>query len=347
MTQLAAVNTVQAALKRWQQSECLTRQEAHRVLLALTEPTLPAALAGAALVAQSMNGIDAAELQGMADGMRELAKRPELNNVKQCIDIVGTGGDGAHSFNISSGAALLLAATGVTVIKHGNKAVSSRSGSADVLAALSIPMPMEAATVTRCVEELGFAFLYAPHYHPAMKCVAPVRQALGVRTIFNLLGPLTNPARPTHYVLGAYSAPVAAIIAQALQGLGIQRAFVIHSHNGWDEATTASAFTVWDVTPQKVSKSERNAAYYGLPVGREADLKGGDAAANASALRAVFTGVDQGAHRDALLIGAALGLEVMGIESDPIKAVERVQRTIEDGSAERWLDRLIARSQPQ
>jgi anthranilate phosphoribosyltransferase len=345
MTQPAAINTVQVALKKWQQSESLTRAEARDVLIALTDPALPAALAGAALVANSMNGIKAPELQGMADGMRVLAKSPNLTSVEHCVDIVGTGGDGAHSFNLSTGAALLLAAAGVPVIKHGNKAVSSRSGSADVLAALSIPIPMEEPIAKRCYASAGFAFLFAPHYHPAMKSLAQVRKELGIRTIFNLLGPLTNPAQPTHYVLGAYSPAVAEIMANAIQGLGVRRAFVIHSHNGWDEPTPASRFTLWDVTQQSIVKSERDHRDFGLQACSEAALKGGDAPVNARALTEVFRGTHKDAHRDALVMGASLGLEVTGQASDPSQAAARISQVLDSGQAAHWLERLIAGSQ--
>jgi anthranilate phosphoribosyltransferase len=332
---------VRSALHTWMQGGHLSRHEAKETLRALTTPDLPEALVAGALVALAQAGIQAEEIQGMVDGMRSLAHRPELIVSRPTVDIVGTGGDHAHSFNLSTGAALLAAAAGASVIKHGNRAVSSQSGSADVLSALGLKLPMNEVAVKQCFDHCRFAFLFAPHYHPAMKVLAPIRKALGIRTVFNLLGPLTNPIAPSHYVMGAYSEDVAQLMAESLAGLGILRAFVVHSDNGWDEPTPAADFQLWDVKPGQIVRSRRSAIDFGLKKCSLDELKGGTADFNAKALRAVIDGVDRGAHRDALLMGAALALEVSGIESDSVLAVQRLSQIIDDGTASQWLSSLL------
>jgi len=335
-----SVGCIQQALADWQHGKSLSRSQAFEVLCALTASDVPAALSAGALVALNMKGVSPPELQGFADGMRHLAHKPNISTGRPIVDIVGTGGDSAHSFNLSTGAALLSAASGLPIVKHGNRAVSSRSGSADVLRELGLAMPMTEAAVSQCFESHSFAFLFAPNYHPAMKTVAPIRQALRIRTVFNLLGPLTNPASPPYMVLGAYSAEVAELMAAALMGMPITRAFVIHSHNHWDEPTPAAPFTVWDVTQHSITTQIRSSAEYGLSSCTEADLKGGDASFNANALMSVLDGFDQGAHRRAILLGAALALEVSGVEPDPIRAVSKLSEVIDHGHAGQWVRRL-------
>jgi hypothetical protein len=193
-------------LERLLQRRDLAESEAAGLLVALTDPAVAPAMSGALLAALRAKGITADEVRGFAGAMRGLARRPELPPGPPAVDVVGTGGDASGSFNLSTGAALLVAATGVRVVKHGNRSVSSRSGSADLLEALGLPLPLDERAAGECLAETGFTFLFAPHYHPAMKEVAPVRRALGVRTVFNLLGPLTNPAEPPFSLIGAYSA---------------------------------------------------------------------------------------------------------------------------------------------
>ncbi len=196
--------------------------------------------------------------------MRKLALRPHVPARLQTIDIVGTGGDGSNSLNISTGTAIVTAACGIPVVKHGNRSVSSRAGSADVLAALGLRMPLDERDAASCLEATGFTFLFAPYYHPAMKAVAPIRAALGVRTVFNILGPLSNPARPPYHLLGAFSLETAQLMAEAISGLEIERAFVVHGAAGWDEPTTVGPFTLFDVRPGSVSVETRVPEDFGL-----------------------------------------------------------------------------------
>lgn len=322
--------------------ESLAEAAAFDLLHALTDAELPPAMAGALLTALTIKGVDADELRGFARGMRALARKPLLPPTSDALDVVGTGGDASQSFNLSTGAALLSVAAGATVVKHGNRSISSRSGSADLLEQLGLPMPLDPEAAGRCLSMLGFTFLFAPYYHPAMKAIAPVRQALGIRTVFNLLGPLTNPAEPPYYLIGAFSPQTARLIADALAGLPIRRAFVVHGELGWDEPTPASPFMLFDVRDGQVFQSRRTADDYDMPPCTAEALRGGDAAENARGLRAVFAGTDRGAHRDALLMGASLALEVTGRVPDARSGVRRAAAAIDDGAARHLLDRMLA-----
>ena len=318
----------------------LSQSQAESLLAHLTDPQLPPAMAGGLLAALSAKGLAAPEVRGLAQAMRRLARRPELPANLRSIDIVGTGGDASGSFNISTGTALLTAACGLPVVKHGNRSVSSRCGSADVLEALGLGVPLDAAEAGACLAATRFTYLFAPHYHPATARVTPIRAALGVRTVFNILGPLVNPAEPPLHLVGAFSLEVSRLIAEAFQGLPIERTFVVHGAAGWDEPTPIGPFTLFDVRPGSVAVSVRSAAEYGLPPCSAADLAGGDAAHNARALTAVLRGEERGAHRDCLLLGTALALEVAGLVRDPREGVARAVAAIDGGAAGRLLESL-------
>ncbi len=241
--------------------------------------------------------------------------------------------------NLSTGAALLAAACGQPVVKHGNRSVSSRSGSADVLQHLGLRLPLDEEAAGRCLQQTGFTFLFAPYYHPAMKALAPVRRALGVRTVFNILGPLTNPAEPPYYLIGAFSVAAARLIADALSGLPVERAYVVHGTPSWDEATPIGPFTLFDVRKGSVTRREVDPQAYGLLRCRPSDLAGGDATENADKMRATFEG-EPGPHRDALALGAALALELTGLAPKPDTALETALDAIDSGAASRLLQAL-------
>jgi anthranilate phosphoribosyltransferase len=320
----------------------LSELESEDLLLQLTDPTGSQAMAGAILAALRTKGVIADEVRGFARGMRRLARRPLIPAELRGIDVVGTGGDASGSLNISTGTALLTAACGVPVLKHGNRSVSSRAGSADVLEALGLKVPLDEKEAADCLAASGFTFLFAPHFHPAMKTVAPVRSALGVRTIFNILGPLTNPATPPFHLIGAFSLEIARLIADTLAGMEVERTFVVHGAEGWDEPTPIGPFTVFDVRPGKVDMQVRVPADYGLQTCAAADLAGGDALQNARALEAVLNGQDRGAHRDCLLLGTALALEVVGRTRSPHEGVEIAAAAIDSGRARNVLQSLVA-----
>ncbi len=337
---MSRAGALSAVLDRLIDGSGLSGPEAGELLRALTDPELAPAMGGALLAALQAKGVTATELRGLAAAMREQGRRPALPEAIDAVDIVGTGGDRSGSLNLSTGAALLGAACGLAVVKHGNRSISSRAGSADVLQALGMPLPLDEAAAGRCFRALRFTFLFAPYYHPAMRNIAPVRAALGVRTVFNILGPLSNPAAPPYLVIGAFSEATAGLIAHALAGSGIRRAFVIHGAEGWDEPTPVGPFTLFDVGPHGVEREQRTPADYGLPTCRSADLAGGDASYNAGALQRVLEGHSHDAHRDALLLGAALALEVTGREQQPREALARAAAAIDSGAARALLTGL-------
>jgi anthranilate phosphoribosyltransferase len=229
---------------------------------------------------------------------------------------------------------------GIRVAKHGSNAVSSRSGSADVIRSLGLPLPLDEVQAGKCLDATSFTFFFAPHYHPAMKAIMPVRHALGVRTVFNILGPLLNPAEPQFHLIGAYRLDVAELMAEALSGMPIERAYVVHGDPGWDEATPVGPFHLFDVRPGKVVRTTRNAAEFGLPPCTPEELKGGDVAHNVAHLRAVLEGRDRGAHRNAVVLQAALVLELLGKAATPREAASKVEDAIESGAGRILLEKL-------
>ena len=324
------------------QGRDLDEATASELLIGLTDTGIQPAMAGALLASLRAKGVTPAEVRGFAKAMRRLAIRPIIGRGAPLVDIVGTGGDGSGSLNISTGAAFLVAAMGLRVVKHGNRAVSSRCGSADVVEALGLKLPLDEHVAGACLDATNFTFLFAPYFHAATKAVAPVRQALGVRTVFNILGPLSNPAEPPFHLIGAYDLATAKLIAETLGGMPIERAFVVHGEPGWDEATPVGPFTCFDVRPGSVTSHVRDAAEFGLRTCSAQNLKGGDAAYNAQRMRAVFDGEDRGPHRDALLLNAALVLELTGHAHTPLEAARLAANAIESGQARTFLQKLAA-----
>jgi len=332
--------TLRESLERLLERQHLSEAEASATLLALTDAATSPAMAGAVLAALRAKGVVADELRGFARSMRALARRPQLPPGSPLVDMVGTGGDGSGSFNLSTASALLVAAMGVRVAKHGSTAVSSRSGSADVIRSLGVPLPLDERQAGECLAATGFTFFFAPHYHPAMKAIMPVRQALGVRTVFNILGPLLNPAEPPFHLIGAYRLDVAELMAEALSGMAIERAYVVHGAPAWDEATPVGPFQLFDVRPGKVVRTTRNAEEFGLPPCVPEDLQGGDVAYNVAHLRAVLEGRDRSAHRNAVVLQAALVLELLGKAQSPREAARMAEDAIEAGAGRALLEKL-------
>lgn len=336
------MSTLKETLERLLERKNLSEQEASDLLVALTDGSLHPAMGGALLTALRMKGVTADEVRGFARTMRKLARRPVLSPGSPLVDMVGTGGDGSGSFNLSSGAALLVAAMGIRVAKHGTSSVSSRSGSADVIRALGLDLPLDETAAGECLDATGFTFFFAPHYHPAMKAVMPIRQAMGVRTVFNILGPLSNPAEPPYHLIGAYHVEIAELMAETLSGMPIERCYVVHGEPGWDEATPIGPFTLFDVRPGKVVRTIRSAEEFALPRCTVEELKGGDAAYNAEHLRAVLEGRQHGAHRNAIVLQAALVLEMLGKAPSPIDAARMAEEAIESGAGRKLLERIRA-----
>lgn len=321
--------------------EVLDNEEAADLVAYLTGAELDPALAAAALAGLRTRGETADEVRVFATSLQEQALRPEIADTSRVVDVVGTGGDSSGSLNLSTGAALLAAAAGAQVVKHGNRSVSSRSGSFDVLTSLGLDVPWDPARAGQVFAATGFTYLFAPTFHPAMKAVAPVRQSMGARTIFNLVGPLANPARAPYLVVGAFSEDAARMMAETLAGMGIRRAYVVHGEPGWDEPTPVGPYHLFDVTPGSVEPGVEDPADFGITRCDPDDLIGGDPAENAAAIRRVFDG-ETGPHRDALVLGAFLALRVTGTPSE--QALSMAVTAIDDGSAASLLNRLAASS---
>ncbi len=313
------------------QGKDLTVAEAESLLQDLTGGEIDPAAAGAILVALRAKGETSDEVQGFARAMRGLATNPGID-ATGAVDVVGTGGDRSGSLNLSTGSALLAAAAGVPVVKHGNRSMTSASGSADVLEQLGLPIPHDSEQARDLLARTGFTFLFAPHYHPAIAAVVPIRRALGVRTVFNILGPLTNPAAPPSMVIGAFDPDVARLMAGALAGLDIERAFVVHGAAGWDEPSPLGEFLLLDVTPGRVVETNRSPSDLGMETCEPEALAGGDPNHNARRIIDVFEG-ERGPHRDALVLGAALAMEVGGRAESAESAVAAVSAAIDDGRA--------------
>ncbi|MGO9512465.1 MAG: anthranilate phosphoribosyltransferase [Steroidobacteraceae bacterium] len=328
------------ALERLLERRDLTEAEAAGLLQALTSSDLAPAMAGALLCALRAKGVTAAEVRGFAGAMRALARKPAFPTAPDAIDIVGTGGDSSGSLNLSTGAALLAAACGLAVVKHGNRSVTSRSGSADLIEQLGFTLPLDEHRAAQCFAATGFTFLFAPYFHPAMKALAPIRAALGVRTVFNLLGPLTNPAAPRFHLIGAYDEATAELMAETLAGMQTERAWVVHGAAGWDEATPIGPFLAFDVTRGEIGRREIDPREFGLLPCKSADLMGGDAAVNLAALHAVFDARDRGAHRAALTLQCGLALFIAGRTASIASGIDLAAATIDSGQAHRWLERL-------
>ena len=326
-----------AILNRLLDGEELTEAQCADLMRDMASGEMAPALAGAFLAGLRAKGESAAEIRGFATAMRELALHPAIPDGAPTVDTVGTGGDGSGSLNLSTGTGLLAAAAGARVVKHGNRSVSSKSGSADLLECLGMPIPLDEAASIAALRSLNFTFLFAPAYHPAMKAIMPVRGALGVRTVFNILGPLANPAAPPYQLIGAFSDDAARLMADTLSGMPIQRAFVVHGEPGWDEATPAGEFVLYDVVPGSVTETRRTPEDYGMQRCKPEDLHGGDARHNAAELVRVMKGEDRGPHRDALLMGTSLVLEVVGLAENLEDGLAQAAEVIDSGKAAAFL----------
>jgi anthranilate phosphoribosyltransferase len=294
---------------------------------------------GAFLMALRVRGETIDEITGAAKFLR--ARMTSVDAPPNAVDIVGTGGDSHGTYNVSTAAVFVAAGAGVTIAKHGNRAVTSLSGASDVLSALGVKLDVPPVAVTRAIADSGVGFLWAPLYHPAMKTWAPIRADLGVRTLFNLLGPLCNPAGVTRQVLGVYDRNLVEPIAQVLKNLGSTRAWVVHGADGMDELTTTGASTVAELNNGTISVFEVSPEDAGLPRANISELKGGDAATNATALRNLLQG-EPGAYRDIVVLNAAAALIVGGKAANLEDGVAKAQTAIDSGRAAQALDRLVA-----
>lgn len=329
---------VRAALVTIVDGGTLEFDDARLAMGAVMDGEATPAQLSALLMGLRMRGETVDELAGFATAMRERVLRVEAPG--GAIDVVGTGGDGSGTFNISTAAALVVAATGIPVAKHGNRAITSKAGSADVLDALGVRIDHDAATASASLHATGFAFMFAPSFHPAMRHAGPTRREIGVRTAFNLLGPLTNPAGATRMLLGVGDAAAAPRVAEVAARLGTERTLVIHG-DGVDELPLDGTGVIHDVGPDGIERREVDASDYGLartPTGR---LTGGSADDNARAIESVLHG-EPGARRDVVLLNAGAALVAAGVVDDIAAGVDRAALTIDAGLATELLDRLRA-----
>jgi anthranilate phosphoribosyltransferase len=316
----------------------LTADHASAVLAEIMEGRTDPVQTGAFLIALRAKGETVPELVGLARTMRSLAA-PVSTTRTDLVDTAGTGG-GPSTFNVSTTAALLAAAAGCAVAKHGNRSNTSRCGSADLLQALGVNIELTPEQVGRCIDEIGFGFMFAPRHHAAMAHVIPARKALGVRTIFNFLGPLTNPAGATRQLLGVADRHYQETIAEALVGLGSERALVVAAEDGLDELSTASRTRVIEVDGARTSEWFAEPGSFGLAAADLARVAGGAPAENAAASRAVLEG-ERGPRREIVVLNAAAAIYVAGLAGDLGQGVEKATDALDSGAAADLLERLI------
>jgi anthranilate phosphoribosyltransferase len=302
---------------------------------------------GAFLTALRLKGETVEEVTGLARVMRQKAVQVPLPPTLRAVDTCGTGGDAAGTFNVSTAAGLLVAACGQPVAKHGNRAATSRSGSADVLEALGVKLELGPEQVARCVRDVGFGFMFAPAYHPAMRHVGPTRREIGIRTVFNILGPLTNPAGVSYQVLGVADASLLRLMGEALLRLGCARALVVHGADSVDELSLSAPTRVCEVRSDSGSLREYTIAPadVGLAECPREEVRGGDAAANADLLRGVLAGTHSGAPADMVALNAAAALYVTGRTDTLADGVGQARAVLASGRASATLDALVAASQ--
>ena len=331
------------AIKKVVDKQDLTYDEAHEVMLEImsgkTTPTQNAAFL-AALSTKSAKAETIDEIYGCAEAMRSLAT-PVPHPGMEVLEIVGTGGDGAHSFNISTTASMVIASAGVKVAKHGNRAASSLSGTADCLEALGVNIHQDPAKCLEMLEKAGFCFMFAQQYHSAMKYVGPIRKELGIRTVFNILGPLTNPAKPEYFLLGVYDAYLVEPVAKVLASLGVKRALVVYGQDKLDEISASAPTTVCELREGYYRTFEVTPEQFGLVRGKKEDIVGGTPAENAQITRDILSGKEQGTRRTIVLLNAGAALFAAGKAKDLQEGIALAAERIDSGAAARTLEEVI------
>ncbi len=322
----------------------LSREQARAVMQAIladTEHVIPDVQIAGLLTVLAARGVASDELAGFVDAMRSAAVTLPFSSVERAalVDTCGTGGDTSGTFNISTAVALVAAAAGAKIAKHGNRALTSRCGSADVLDALGVPTSLSPAEAVSCLRKTGFVFLFAPLMQPAMQRVQPIRRALGMRTVFNILGPLTNPAQAPAQVLGVYAAHLVPLVAETMVKLSVRHGFVVHGSDGLDEITLSGETEIAEVKDGSVRISKFSPEDAGLERAPVSALTGSDAAENASILRSVFAG-ETGPRRDIVLVNAAAALIAAGEAKNFRSGIECAARAIDSGAVERTLAAL-------
>ena len=326
-------------LRKAADGEALTEGEAERALETIMEGTVAPAVTASLLTALRVKGEAVPEIVGFARAMRRFAAKVEAPD--EVVDTCGTGGDAKGTINVSTAAAFVARGAGVVVAKHGNRAATSRAGSADVLEALGAEIDLAPEEVSRCIAEAGIGFMFARTHHPAMRFVAPVRAELPFRTVFNLLGPLTNPAGARRQLVGVFGGAYVRPVAEALAGLGAERALVVHGADGMDEITVTDSTLVAEVTNDEIKEYEVSPEDFGLSRHAPDGLLGGDAHLNARILRSVLAGDETGAARDVVLLNAGATIHVSGRAGTIEQGVRLAEESISEGAASKALEDFV------
>ena len=330
---------IQHAIHTLIEKNDLTKQEAYECTLEIISGKSTDALIASFLTALRMKGETVAEISGCAQAMREMATKIESKH-KNLIDTCGTGGDGLGTFNISTITAIVASAAGAVVAKHGNRAISSKCGSADILRSLGVNIEIPKEKVALCLDDIGIAFLFAPMHHGAMKYTLPVRREMGIRTVFNVLGPLTNPAGAKRQLMGVFRPMLTEVLANVLLDLGTERALVVHGIGGMDEISTVEETRMTEIKEGKISTYTFSSESVGIPISTLADLLGDSIEVNTEIVRSILNGT-RGAQRNIVVLNAAAAIYLYGL-SDTIKdGVAIANNVIDSGAAKKKLQQLI------
>jgi anthranilate phosphoribosyltransferase len=335
---ISSLKMIQTAIHKAIEHQDLTREEAFATMEIMMNGEATPAQIGAFLVALRMKGEKPQEIAGFAESMRNKATKVTTMHTTPLIDIVGTGGDAKHTINVSTIASFVVAGAGVPVAKHGNRSVSSKCGSADVLMALGVNIDLEAEQMSRCLDEVGIAFLFAPKLHGAMKYAIGPRREIGVRTVFNILGPITNPAGVRHQLIGVYEKGLTRLLAEVLQQLDAEHIWLVHSEDGLDEISLAAKTHVAELKGGEIKEFQIEAADFGLSPSMES-ITGGEAAENAKVAQNILQG-EKGVMRDVVVANAAAGLYIAGKAGDLREAAQMAAESIESGAALKKLEAM-------
>ncbi|MDT8376929.1 MAG: anthranilate phosphoribosyltransferase [Mariprofundaceae bacterium] len=337
---------IQQTIQQLQSDQFVSREQTEKVFNLIMQGEVTPAQVGALLMGFTIRGETAEVVAGAAQAMRSAATHVHPNSTG-LLDTCGTGGDAASTFNISTAVSMVVAACGQPVAKHGNRAMSSKSGAADVLEALGVKLELTPEQVAACIDEVGIGFLFAPNLHPAMRHAGPIRRELGIRTLFNILGPLTNPADAEYQLLGVYAEDRLELVADALLKLGTKRALVVHGRDGLDEITTTSITDAFLVEEDRdIEPFEIDPSAFGMPFATPKAIKGGDASYNAEVIKHIFAG-QKGAARDIVLLNAGAALWVAQRANSIGDGIAMAAEAIDSGRAEQTLAALIRFTQNQ
>ena len=334
---------IRESIAKLAEGQTLSREDAHSTMLEIMSGEATPAQIASYITALRIRGETPDIIAGSAAGMREKFTAVQAPD-GVVVDTCGTGGDGAHTFNISTCAAFTAAGAGVTVAKHGNRSVSSKCGSADVLTALGVKIDASPEVMARCLKDIGIAFLFASVLHPAMKHGIGPRREIGIRTIFNILGPLSNPAGARYGMLGVYDRHLTTTLAEAAAALGAKRLFVVHGLDGLDEITTTTATHIAEVHDGQVTRYEIQPGDFGIPTAAKQDLVGGDAVENAEIIHHILSG-EKGPRRDIVLLNAAAAIVAGGKATDFKEGMAMAARSIDSGAAKQKLEKLVEMTQ--